>query len=386
MPGAARLAAALHTLRRHLDRLDGCIDGSPGEPVLHAVIVDGVLDLLCEARGGLADDDPLLARLHAQLTAVAGQPGSQADRLEQALVVLATHLTPALLPSALERLEAAVLPLELTDRADRGHRDRSFVLRRLHDGSGWTATGQLDLECGELLHTVLTAARATDPGNPADTAAHAAARQADGQAGGQAGEPVPGEPTAPAPRSRRQQDHDALALGLRALLDSAALGTRAKTAPHLLITVSLAALHDAPGALPAVGASGAVLPAGTVRRSLCDSRLTRLVLSAGHRVLEISHTTRTLRAHERLAQHVQWGGRCAGAGCPAPPGTPLGPPHPAPWHATRPTSLADSVPLCDSTHHDVHEGERTIRLRDGRWLSPTGFVDGPHPRPQLVRP
>ena len=189
VPGAARLGAALHTLRRHLDRLDGRIDGQAGEAVLQAVVVDGVLDLLCEARGGLPDDDPLLTALHTQLTGTADQPGAQADRLEQALVVLATHLEPALLPSALDRLVGALLPLELADRADRGHRDRSFVLRRLHDGSGWSATGQLTLECGELLHTVLTASSATDPTNPADTAARAAARaqQAGPGPGGAAG-------------------------------------------------------------------------------------------------------------------------------------------------------------------------------------------------------
>ena len=387
VPGAARLAAALHTLRRHLDRLDGRIDGQDGQLVLPAVIVDGVLDLLCEARAGLPDDDPLLTRLRTQLTGIAGEPSSQTDQLEQALVVLAEHLEPALLPSALDRLVGALLPLQLQDRADRGHRDRSFVLRRLHDGSGWSATGQLDLECGELLHTVLTATRATDPDNPTDTAGRAAQRDLQEQpgvaSGGAAGD-RPDEASAPAPRSRRQQDHDALALGLRRLLDSGALGSRGKTAPHLLITVGLDTLHDAPGALPAVAASGTVLPAGLVRRWLCDSRLTRIVLSAGRRVLEISHTTRTLKAHERLAKHVECGGRCAGAGCPAPPGTPLVPHHPDPWHRTGTTSATDAVMVCEHTHHDIHEGARTIRLRDGRWLSPTGYVDGPYGRPHAV--
>jgi hypothetical protein len=45
---AARVAAALVTLRPHLDRPDGLIDGQPAEPTLHAVIVDGVLSLLSQ--------------------------------------------------------------------------------------------------------------------------------------------------------------------------------------------------------------------------------------------------------------------------------------------------------------------------------------------------
>ena len=210
---------------------------------------------------------------------------------------------------------------------------------------------------------MLAAAKATDPDNPADTAAWAAQRS--------------DEPTAPAPRSRRQQHHDALKLALRRLLDSGALGLRDKTAPHLLVTVSLDQLQGRPGALPATGAAGTPLAAGLVRRLLCDSRITRLVLSAGRKVLETSHTQRTLKAHERKALHVQWGGRCAGAGCTSPPGTPLIPHHPDPWHLTGITSYTDAVPFCDTTHHDLHEGGKTIRLRDGRRLGPHGWVDPP---------
>ena len=30
-----------------------------------------------------------------------------------------------------------------------------------------------------------------------------------------------------------------------------------------------------------------------------------------------------------------------------------------------------------SLHHDLHEGKRTVKLRDGRYLSEQGFVDAP---------
>ena len=87
-------------------------------------------------------------------------------------------------------------------------------------------------------------------------------------------------------------------------------------------------LHDQPGALPPVAASGARLPRSPVRRWECDSALTRFVLSLGHRVLETSHTTRTLEPHERRTTRLETGGRCQGAGCRSRPGTPLVPHHP----------------------------------------------------------
>ena len=284
--------------------------------------------------------------------------------MEAAFLVLAGHVQPCDLRAALGRLVDALLPLQLQDRADRAHDDRALKLVRKSDGSGWTVLqGDLDLECGELLHTVLTAARATDPDNPADTASWAAQHS--------------DEPSAPAPRSRRQQDHDALKLALRRLLDTGALGRRDKTCPHLLVTVSLDQLERRPGALPATTAAGTSLPASLLQRLVCDSRISRLVLSLGRKVLETSHTERTLKAHERKALHVQWGGRCAGAGCTSPPGTPLVPHHADPWHRTGTTAFSDAVPFCDTTHHDLHEGGKTIRLRDGRRLGPDGWVGPP---------
>ena len=373
LPSAGKVATALDKLRRHTDRPDGLVDGQPGELAVRHVIVDGVLAMLAEARGGLGDDDRQLPALLAELTVIADLPGSQLGRLELALLLLAQHLEPGQLEQALDRLVDALLPQQLTDRCENAHQQRAFTMTRSYDGTGWQVTrGQLDAECGELLFTVLTAARATDPDNPADTAAWASRRCID------AGVPAddPGV-EARAPRSKVQRDHDALALGLRALLDSGALGTRGKAVPHLLITVPLAALNDEPGAAPAIAASGASIPAPLARRWLSDSHLTRLVLSLGRRVIETSHTQRTLKAHERHALHVQWGGRCAAAGCPSPPGTPLVPHHPNSWASTRTTSYTDSIPVCHHTHHDLHQGHKTIRLRDGRYLSADGWTDRP---------
>lgn len=363
LAAATMVGQALDKVRPHVDRPDGCISGHDGEQVLANVIVEDVLAQLAEVRGGYADDDPELPRLVGLLVEVWERPAVQLARLEAAFVLLAQQLERCVLGQALDRLVDAVLPDRLSDAADQAHAQRGLVLRKRADGSGYTiARGDLDLELGAYLTTVLAAARATDPDNSVDTVGWSAERDdADG---------VPG------PRSRAQQDHDALRLALRRLLDSGELGTRGKAAPHLLLTATLGAMHDEPGALLPRTADGTSLPVGLVRRLLCDSRLTRVVLSLGRRVLEVSHSERTLKAHERQALQVQWGGRCAGAGCTSPPGA-LIPHHANAWHRTGSTSLADTVPFCATTHHDLHEGGRVILLRDGRYLGPDGWADGP---------
>jgi len=364
-------------LRRHVDRPDGLVDGQDGEQVVTAVVVDGVRQLVCEALGGLADDDPRLVQLVLSLGEVAERGVSQLSRLEAAFVVLAEHVEPALLPSCLSQLLDALLPNELERRARDAHGDRGFGMRRNDDGSGWTVTdGHLDLECGELLDTVLRAELAVDTDGPADTAGFEQLRAQ----GWQDGDELPAHdpnPTCRWPRSVRQRRHDALRNGLRRYLDSAAPGRRDKVAPHLSVTVSVETLDGAPGALPARGASGASLPASPVARWACDGAVTRFALSLGRRVLQASHTQRTLTGIERRARQIETGGRCQGAGCTRGPGSRLVPHHATPWATSGMTSLSDTVMLCQQTHSDLHLGRRPIRLKDGRWLDQHGWTTSP---------
>jgi hypothetical protein len=245
------------------------------------------------------------------------------------------------------------------------------------DGSGWTITdGDLDLECGELLQAVLQAELAVDPDGPADEAGFEQLR-ADGW---QDGDPLDDGSTGPStgPRSLRQQRHDALKHALRRYLDAGITGLRDKVAPHLAVTVGMDLLEAQPGALPAVSASTASrLPASLVRRWACDSAVSRFVLSLGGRGLEVSHTERTLKPHERRAKKIETGGRCQVAGCGCGPGARLVPHHPDAWARTGRTCLTDTVLVCERNHRDVHVGGKTLRLRDGRWLNEHGWTDGP---------
>ena len=403
---ARRVAAAVAALRPHVDRPDGLIDGQPGEQTVAAVVVDGVRMKVCEAHAGWADDDPRLLELMTVLELTATGGGSQLDRLERALVELAVRIETGLLAGALSDLLDALLPNALERRAADAHADRGFAMVRKADGSGWTITdGDLDLECGERLFTLIAAEQQVDPDSSTDTAAYARLREQGWQEGdplppaggasaggasvggasvggasaggagvGGAGDAAVGDVALHGPRSRRQRAHDALSNGLAKALDAGVLGERDKRAAHVAVTVGAETLDGAPGALPAKGASGAALPVSLVRRWACSSGLTRFVLTLGRRVLEVSHTQRTLTGVERRIKHLETGGRCQAAGCCTGPGRRLAPHHATPWAVCGTTRLDDTVLLCDRSHQDLHVGGRPLRLKDGRLLGPQGWV------------
>jgi hypothetical protein len=113
-----------------------------------------------------------------------------------------------------------------------------------------------------------------------------------------------------------------------------------------------------------------------VRRLLCGSAITRFVLSLGHRVIESSHTERTLKPHERRIKQIETGGLCQAAGCRngTATGHRLTPHHVNPYATSGETSLTDTVMLCELSHHDLHDDGKTIRLKDGRRINPHGWV------------
>ncbi|MCA1710936.1 MAG: DUF222 domain-containing protein, partial [Actinobacteria bacterium] len=236
LDGAVHVQQAPRRVRPQVDRPDGLIDGQPGDDVIRAVVVDGVCSLVGEARGGLPDDHLLVMSLLETLMQIALRPAAEIDRLERAFLVLARHLEPGQLKQGLAVLTDALLPNQLADSADDAERNRHLALRKHVDRDGWTVCGELDDETGELLETALRAVEATDPDNPADTAAAAQARAAD-------------EEISIRIRSRGQRRHDALRLLLQRLLASKVLGSRGKMPVQINVTIPLGALHDEPGAM-----------------------------------------------------------------------------------------------------------------------------------------
>ena len=370
---AELITRAVCRARPFLDQPDGLIDGQPGEAVLYGVLVDGILTMLTSQAGGLTTEQHA-AELRAELEALVGAPSSQLTRWETGLLWLAERLAPELLASALGLLVDALLPAEHDQRA-REQEHRSGLALTKNEGPGWLLRGELDEETGELLHTLLTAQAAVDPAKVNDTDAYRGAQDSDPDLIGEL--PPADWPTALArPRSKRQRQHDALKAGLRALLDSGALGVRGKIRPHLAITVTLDAVHGLPGALPARAMSGARWSSTQLRRVLCDSVFTRLVLDARGRVIELSHDERTLKAYERLIVRVESGGTCATSGCSRGPATghTLIPHHPELYSLTATTRREDTVPLCEADHHHLHANHRTLKLKNGRWLGPDGWT------------
>jgi hypothetical protein len=368
------LTTAVAKARPFLDRPDGLIDGLDGEQVLEGVLVDGVTSLVAEQVGGASDAAARLSALGAELSELNDAARSQLARWEAGLVVFARECDPALLGSGIGILVDALLPHEHDKRAQRAEEDRGFDLHRDPLGSGWRVTGDLDDETGEMLATVLAAAAATDPAGPEDTR-----RSVDGQQALADETLAPHEwpVDQPAPRSKRHQRHDAFARGLRALLDNGVLGVRGKAAPHVAITASLDFVEGVPGSLPARAEHGTRCSREQLRRLLCRSTFTRLVLDAQRRVVEASHTQRTSTALERLVLKVQGGAVCSGAACARGPATGhrLIPHHASLFSRTGTTELADTVLLCEPDHdHELHARGRRLRLKDGRVLGPDGWV------------
>ncbi len=366
MAAAQRIGRALDKVRGFLDRHDGLIDGLPGDEVIEGVVYRGVTALVTESMGGLDDNDPRLIALLAELRAIVDAPASQIDRLEAGFVALGKRVEGRLLPSCLEQLVDALLPVQLEERASRTHDNRALALQRNDSGHGGRLEADLDDEVFELLHTALAAALRNDPDRPADTAA-AALLRAEGV------DPYGEGVVDGAPRTMLQRRHDAFGTVLRDWLGSGVAGERDKALPQILVRVSAEALDRVPGSLPAVGGSGRSLPLLAVHTWGCESALTRFVMSLGGRVIEMSHTVRTIKQHERKAKLMETGGRCQAAGCHHPPGIAFIPHHPDAYARSRTTSFYDTVMLCEKSHHDLHHG-KVLRLKDGRLLGPDGWL------------
>ncbi len=129
----------------------------------------------------------------------------------------------------------------------------------------------------------------------------------------------------------------------------------------------------AAGALPARLSDGTRTPATTAQRLGCDGRLSVVITDALGHALHASGTHRNATQRERRALHAQWGG-CAIDGC-TEPFAHTRPHHVIPWWLSKITRLKDLAPLCPHHHHDIHEGQRTLRLRDSRHIGPTGWID-----------
>lgn len=366
---AKRVVTALGHVRRHVDADDGLIDGQPGEDVIGAVVLN-VVDLVVSARRGLEPDSPELDDLVVRASEIAGSGGSQLERLDAAFTLLASEVPAGDLVDLLDRLVLSTVPSLLEQRAADAEDLASLSLERRPDGKGWHVEGELDHECGERLFTALAGEVHRDPVNAQDTEASRLLREQ--------GIAFEDAPAAERPRARRRRMHDALSRLLERHLDAGLAGEHHKLPLVVNVTLPADAVDGRPGALPPLGDSGMPLARSLVKRWWCDARVTAFFLRRGGTVLGAAHVGRTLTALERRAALIQYDNRCAGVGCcrgKPDPLRPLRPHHVLRFAEDGVTRLEDTVMVCDTLHHDLHDGGQTVRLRDGRLLREQGWVD-----------
>lgn len=373
---AKRVLTSLRLLRPYVDQEDGLIDGRPGTDVVGAVILN-LVEVVAVALTGLPDADSMLEALTSQayrIIASAADGVSELARLERAFTLVAASVPWGALAGCLDRLVVATVPSLLERRAAEARSRAGLEMHRQPDGSSWLVRGTLDAECGERLFTALASESHRDPGRKLDTETWAALR-ADA---GEQGLMLEDVPVAERPRDRGRRLHDALNRLLGRYLDEGLAGSHQKVPLQVNVTLPSSLLEGAPGALPAVGDSGAPLPRSLVRTWWCDSRVTAFVVSRGFKALGYAHLGRTLKGVERRGALIAQENRCAGQGCcPGVPDplTPLRAHHVYRWSVDGVTRLEDTVMICDSLHHDLHTGGRTVRLRDGRLLREEGWVN-----------
>jgi len=409
--------AAGQVSSRASEQLCAVLDKVPDEldeGQLVGVIGNGIADLLTTYTGGIVPDSAATEQLLAARAEVAevlagccaDTTSTPAKRLEPALVLLARRLSPGHLGPALRWLLEALLP-DGSDGDDRDH--YYFELRELLDGDV-DVRGHLTPEVGrglaeEIERRVRAAKRAAKAQQAAEQAdapassdaasgpdASAESTTLDATAGG----PEPesdvfaewddeprffGGDRAPGAQGRigarrvgvGRRRHDALAQLLDDLA-SVQVGSGQPLPNRLTITGTIEALEGRLGALPGTletGGQPVPLTTAQLRRMGCYSDINAVLLDALGNPIGASHTRRNLTPRERRALRAQWGPHCAVAGCTS---TRTVPHHVEPYWWTRLTRYRDMIPICEHCHHDVHDGHRTLRLRDGRLINELGWV------------
>ena len=417
-PVVAAAFAAGTIAQRSAGQLCTMLDRVPDEVQearLVGVLQDGVSGLLTTVTGwtGLTAEQlsPATAAVRREVQAVlagclARLTAAPATRLEPAVLLLAQHLPAAQLAWALAVVLDALDPAQPAEPSG----SRFYLeLQPVLDGE-WDLRGHLDSETGALLAAELDrqerascaaaaaaereAARQTtgqlDLTDSDDDASPDAAGSddADADAAADAAAAFFADLDAPRDEHRTSSPRRLLMRGARRhaafcqLLRDAADRDAASGRPApavLLLTATIDLLEARPGALPALlhtPGPPVPVPRETLQRLGCHSELNVVVLDALGRPVGASTTLRSATRRQRQALQAVWGPWCAVAGCTQ---TATVPHHVRPWWSSHQSVLRDLLPLCQHDHRDLHEGHRTLRLKDGRHIDEHGWaaVDEP---------
>ena len=128
------------------------------------------------------------------------------------------------------------------------------------------------------------------------------------------------------------------------------------------MTVALETLLGLPGHGQALLARFGLIPTTTAQRLSCDALVT-LVLTHGHRVLNVGRTRRTVTGRQRTALAAMFD-RCAMPGCQI-PFADCDIHHLWWWHLQGPTDLDLQIPLCGTHHRRLHDGDYSLTRDHG---------------------
>ena len=110
----------------------------------------------------------------------------------------------------------------------------------------------------------------------------------------------------------------------------------------------------------------------------CTSLFTRLVLSPLGHPVDSSPQRRQLNRAERRALEHRAGYRCQRRGCGRAAYLCV-PHHVEPWALGGPSTLANTVLLCPSCHHLLHDRQQPLLLTDGTRIGPRGWLTSARP-------
>ncbi|MEO6880472.1 MAG: DUF222 domain-containing protein, partial [Mycobacteriaceae bacterium] len=270
------------------------------------------------------------------------------ERAEAQLAGLATHMLPAELVLAGERIRAHLDPDgSLTDDDDRERR-RAFTIGKQGDDGMSPVRGVLNPQCRAVLDaamTPLTRPAPTEDGAVSD------------------------------PRTPAQRGHDALRSLARRAMAAATVGTSGGATTTVVISMGIEDLDARAG--QATTATGATLPIADALNLAADACWILGVLDRRGQPLWLSRTQRLATGPQRKALFLRDGG-CTRPGCSAPAAW-CEAHHLISWLDGGPTDLPNLALVCSFDHHLItHDGYTVTMGEHGRitwttpaWLDPT---------------
>jgi HNH endonuclease len=307
--------------------------------------------------------------------------------LAQALITLAQLVDLRDLRAKVDELVGALAP-EVTD-ADLADARESAELTLVDVGARTRLSGECDVLVGELLREILFARAEADRGvddrrSGPQRAMDALVALLTAAAGT---DDVPGSPVlvvvasvgdlqqtaAPAPDRPRPDDALADLFDGTPLLPPPAAGPTAGAVDELTDTAAATRPRWS-----ACSRGGVPVGPRTLAALACQSVLTRLVLSPMGHPLDSSPRARQLSGRERRALERRAGYRCERYGCGRGAHTTV-PHHVVPYALGGLSTLGNTVLLCASCHHLLHDRQQGLELVGGRRIGPRGWLRGGPP-------